>query len=157
VGQPGLQAADLPARLLARVTLKGEVEQVQGPERDAVAGLHKHLHGDVSGLPTPHMRNHATSVALLTHRQLLQRSGAVLRSISRRLQAQQLVSQVTYGAAPGDNWRRRVQGVGVDAPQDSDLYYRLNIREAFYVGGLGAGAAAEVISAEALAAAEPDR
>ena len=49
------------------------------------------------------------------------------------------------------------QGVGVDAPQDSDLYYRLNIREAFYVGGLGAGAAAEVISAEELAAAQPDR
>jgi hypothetical protein len=45
----------------------------------------------------------------------------------------------------------------VDAPRGSDLYYRLNIREAFYVGGLGAGAAAEVISAEELAAAEPDR
>ena len=53
--------------------------------------------------------------------------------------------------------RSRVQGVGVDAPQDSDLYYRLNIREAFYVGGLGAGAAAEVISADDLAAAQPDR
>lgn len=42
-----VQAADLPARLLARVTLKGEVEQVHGPERDAVAGLHAHLHGEV--------------------------------------------------------------------------------------------------------------
>ena len=50
-----------------------------------------------------------------------------------------------------------VQGVGVDAPQDSDLYYRLVIAECFYVGGLGAGAAAEVISADDLAAAEPDR
>ncbi len=49
------------------------------------------------------------------------------------------------------------QGVGVDAPQDSDLYYRLVISECFYVGGLGAGAAAEVISADDLAAAEPDR
>lgn len=46
-----VQAADLPARLLARVTLKGEVEQVLGPERDAVAGLHAHLHGDVSWEP----------------------------------------------------------------------------------------------------------
>lgn len=50
-----------------------------------------------------------------------------------------------------------VQGVGVDAPRDDDLYYRLLISEAFYVGGIGVGAAAEVISAEDLAAAEPDR
>ena len=47
-----MQASDLPARLLARVTLKGEVEQVQGPERDAVASLHMHLHGDVSHAPS---------------------------------------------------------------------------------------------------------
>lgn len=45
----------------------------------------------------------------------------------------------------------------MDAPQDSDLYYRLVIGEAFYVGGLGDNAAAEVIGAEDLAAAEPDR
>ena len=42
-----VQAADLPARLLARVTLKGSVEQVLGPERDAAAGLHARLHGEV--------------------------------------------------------------------------------------------------------------
>ncbi len=45
----------------------------------------------------------------------------------------------------------------MDAPQDSDLYYRLVISECFYVGGLGAGNAAEVISTEELTAAEPDR
>ncbi len=42
-----VQPADLPARLLARVTLKGRVEQVSGPEGDAVASLHQHLHGEV--------------------------------------------------------------------------------------------------------------
>ena len=32
------------------------------------------------------------------------------------------------------------QGVGVDAPADSDLYYRLLVDEVFYVGGMCASA-----------------
>ena len=53
--------------------------------------------------------------------------------------------------------RGGAQGAGVDAPQDSDLYYRLVLDVCFYVGGLGAGASAEVIPAAVLQEAEPDR
>lgn len=49
------------------------------------------------------------------------------------------------------------QGAGIDRPQDSDLYYRLRISECFYVGGLGAEPVPEVITAETLREAEPDR
>ena len=39
-----------------------------------------------------------------------------------------------------------VQGVGVDAPKASDLYYRLHVEKVFYVGGMSA--AAESLSRE---------
>lgn len=45
----------------------------------------------------------------------------------------------------------------MDAPQGSDLYYRLVVDVCFYVGGLGAGASAEVIPAAVLREAAPDR
>ncbi len=41
-----------------------------------------------------------------------------------------------------------VQGVGIDAPQPTDLYYRLLVDEVFYVGGMGGTAAAETLSRE---------
>ncbi len=40
------------------------------------------------------------------------------------------------------------QGVGIDAPQPSDLYYRLLVDKVFYVGGMGGTAAAETLSRE---------
>ena len=45
----------------------------------------------------------------------------------------------------------------MDAPRNTDLYYRLVISECFYVGGLGAAAAAEVISPAELSDAQPDK
>lgn len=38
-------------------------------------------------------------------------------------------------------------GLGVDAPQPSDLFYRLIVEKCFYVGGMGAACQAEDISA----------
>ena len=38
-------------------------------------------------------------------------------------------------------------GVGVDAPQPSDLFYRLVLEKCFYVGGMGAACQAEDIGA----------
>ena len=37
-------------------------------------------------------------------------------------------------------------GVGVDAPQETDLYYRLLVDRCFYVGGMGSKCQAEVIT-----------
>lgn len=39
-------------------------------------------------------------------------------------------------------------GVGVDAPQPTDLFYRLIIERCFYVGGMGSACKAEDLSAE---------
>lgn len=47
-------------------------------------------------------------------------------------------------------------GIGVDAVQESDLYYKLNIEKCFYVGGMGANSAAELLTSEEYVAAEPD-
>lgn len=89
-----VQASDKPARLLARVTLMGDTEEVSGEEARFIAEEHRTLHGE---------------------------------------------------------------GAGIDNPQTSDLYYRLRISECFYVGGLGGNAIAEVVPAEVLREAEPDR
>ena len=37
-------------------------------------------------------------------------------------------------------------GVGVDAPQETDQYYRLLVNRCFYVGGMGSKCQAEVIT-----------
>lgn len=47
-------------------------------------------------------------------------------------------------------------GMGVDAPQPTDLYYRLAVDRCFYVGQLSGGSAAEVIPGDAYRAAETD-
>lgn len=47
--------------------------------------------------------------------------------------------------------RARAQGVGIDAPAESDLYYKLLVEEVFYVGGMGASA--ESLSKEVCRAA----
>ncbi len=39
-------------------------------------------------------------------------------------------------------------GVGVDAPQPTDLFYRLIVERCFYVGGMGSACKAEDLSAE---------
>ena len=38
-------------------------------------------------------------------------------------------------------------GVGVDAPQPTDQYYKLLVERCFYVGGMGSKCQAEVITA----------
>ena len=38
-------------------------------------------------------------------------------------------------------------GVGVDAPQPGDQYYKLRVDSCFYVGGMGSKCQAEVITA----------
>ncbi|PSC71188.1 glutamyl-tRNA reductase-binding chloroplastic [Micractinium conductrix] len=47
-------------------------------------------------------------------------------------------------------------GAGVDAPQPTDLYFRLAVDRCFYVGGLNGGSAADVIPGDAYRAAETD-
>ena len=42
-----VQPADMPARLLARVTLIGNVEAVTGESKAQASELHRHLHGEV--------------------------------------------------------------------------------------------------------------
>lgn len=41
-----------------------------------------------------------------------------------------------------DQWQ------GVDAPQESDHIYRLEVEKCFYVGGMGTSSEAEVIAAD---------
>lgn len=48
------------------------------------------------------------------------------------------------------------QAVGVDAPRKTDLFYRLNVEQVFYVGGLGTSSGAEIVPAEDYMAASPD-
>lgn len=45
---------------------------------------------------------------------------------------------------------------GIDAPQSTDLFYRLKIQQCFFVGGLGSTSAAEHLGAEEYRSAEPD-
>lgn len=52
--------------------------------------------------------------------------------------------------------RLHAGGVGVDAPQPTDLYYRLNVERCFYVGGLSGESVADVISGSDYRSAEPD-
>lgn len=55
-------------------------------------------------------------------------------------------------ATAADATRRHAElhfgGVGVDAPQPTDLYYRLILDRCFYVGGMGSACQAEVITAD---------
>ena len=47
-------------------------------------------------------------------------------------------------------------GIGVDAPQETDLYFSLHVHKCFYVGGMGANSAAELLTKEEYVAAQPD-
>ena len=40
------------------------------------------------------------------------------------------------------------QSAGVDAPQQSDLFYKLELEQCFFVGGMGSTAAAEILTRE---------
>lgn len=86
-------AGDRPARLLARCTLIGKVQQLDEESSAAAAERHEALHPF---------------------------------------------------------------GIGVDAPQDSDLYFSLNVDKCFYVGGMGANSAAELLTQAEYVEAQPD-
>ena len=45
---------------------------------------------------------------------------------------------------------------GIDAPQPTDLFYRLKIHQCFFVGGIGSTSAAEHLNAEEYRSADPD-
>jgi hypothetical protein len=136
-----VQPGEYPARLLARVTLIGSVEPVSpGALRlggaapalalpsvcPAVHGLGQAGHA-ASQLPLPGLSPPARTVAA----ELAER-------------AADLHSTLHAG------------GMGVDAPQPSDLYFRLALHRCFYVGQLSGGCAAEVLEGEAYRAAEAD-
>ncbi|CAL5223301.1 g5792 [Coccomyxa viridis] len=88
-----IQPDDMPARILARATLIGKVEKVEGEDAEVAAQRHAELH---------------------------------------------------FG------------GVGVDAPQPTDQYYKLLVERCFYVGGMGSKCQAEVITAAEYMAADAD-
>ena len=62
------------------------------------------------------------------------------------MQVEQLGGEESLAAA-ARHAQLHFGGVGVDAPQASDLFYRLSVQQCFYVGGMGATCQAEVISA----------
>ncbi|KAK9806842.1 hypothetical protein WJX72_004618 [[Myrmecia] bisecta] len=66
------------------------------------------------------------------------------------------VDEAAAKAAAEQHSKLHGGGAGVDAPQPTDLYYRLNLDRCFYVAGMGAPCKAETLSAADYSAAEPD-
>jgi hypothetical protein len=58
------------------------------------------------------------------------------------------VDEATAAAAAAKHASLHADNVGVDAPADTDLFYRLNIERCFFVGGLGSSGQAEIIPGE---------
>eukprot|EP00884_Botryococcus_braunii_P008258 jgi/Botrbrau1/17433/Bobra.0054s0025.1 len=67
------------------------------------------------------------------------------------------VDEATASAAAAKHASLHADNVGVDAPADTDLFYRLCIDRCFFVGGLGSVGQAEIIPGEEYRAAVPDR
>lgn len=67
-----------------------------------------------------------------------------------------LAEPETAAAAAQQHALLHYGGAGIDSPQPSDLFYRLAVDQCFFVGGLGSGSAAEIISAEDYCTAQPD-
>lgn len=63
----------------------------------------------------------------------------------------QEADEATATVAAAAHRERFANAMGVDAPSDNDSFFRLVIDRAFYVGGMGSAARAEVLSAEQLA------
>ncbi len=59
----------------------------------------------------------------------------------------QEVDEATAAEAAAAHSARFYNAMGVDAPSEHDLFFRLTIDKAFYVGGMGSQVQAEVISA----------
>ena len=51
-------------------------------------------------------------------------------------------------AAHEQHAAQHAQDTGVDAPQPSDLFYKLHLEQCFFVGGMGSSAAAELLTRE---------
>ena len=47
------------------------------------------------------------------------------------------ILQITASLAAAEHRQMAVNSVGVDAPQDTDLFYRFAVSTCFFVGGLG--------------------
>lgn len=58
------------------------------------------------------------------------------------------VDEATAQAAAAKHASLHADTVGVDAPADTDLFYRLQIDRCFFVRGLGSIGQAEIISGE---------
>lgn len=58
------------------------------------------------------------------------------------------VDEATASRAAEWHADAHAQSPGVDAPQPTDLFYKLQMQECFFVGGMGSNAAAEVLSAQ---------
>ena len=58
------------------------------------------------------------------------------------------MDEATAALAAEQHCKVKAGAVGVDAPQDSDVYFRLKLDRCFYVGGMGTASQAEVISAD---------
>ena len=63
---------------------------------------------------------------------------------------EQVVQVDENTAARAAEWHAdaHAQSPGVDSPQPTDLFYKLQVQECFFVGGMGSNAAAEVLSAQ---------
>ena len=51
-------------------------------------------------------------------------------------------------AAAEQHAAAHAQSAGIDAPQPTDLFYKLELEQCFFVGGMGSTAAADVLSRE---------
>ena len=150
-----VQPGEHPARLLARVTLIGAVEPV-GPGGWVagcwLAGWLVWLAGRLD--QAKNGRSHKS----VQH--VLQDSEPQAGSQRRRLRGRchgstgpsgpgsppppPSCAELAEQAAAAHN-TLHAGGAGVDAPQPTDLYFRLAVDRCFYVGGLNGGSAADVI------------
>ena len=127
-----VQPEDMPARLLARATLIGRVCRISR----------------APALQCP--RSIAASAASKVHRVpccivWFWDARGLLTALTQQVEK---VDDATAEEAARRHGQLHFGGVGVDAPQPTDLFYRLIIERCFYVGGMGSACKAEDLSAE---------
>mmetsp|Transcript_11066 Transcript_11066/g.26230 ORF Transcript_11066/g.26230 Transcript_11066/m.26230 type:complete len:335 (+) Transcript_11066:122-1126(+) len=117
---------------------------------------------DSHGMPLLRLRRDAV------HTKNLERHAACSLFVHAPVQPIRSVARVTLmgvvehipdeemDAAREEHARKNSHAIGVDAPRADDLFMRLKLQRAFYVGGLGTGSAAEEIAPESYSTTSAD-